>query len=277
MFRLTIRGRDEQVVWEGEGELHLDPGPRSAGLPARVILRQQEVRPTEVRSRELDLTAFLREVASHYTVRYLAPDFPWSRDADPLALPEPPRPDRMVLDLDYPAQGLGWLADVLNQPFETPEERRARNEEFESRMRRIGQGSLALGVLQSMAPDFQRLALAQDRYRQASLLSEEEIHRLYADMVRTPEDWRRALGFDSSDPPPLDPSWIGAAGDFGDTFPDVLERIQARSAEHEEAITSARSAFPYDPLGYGRIYPGDAGTSRWTPPEDPDEKIRSCP
>lgn len=52
---------------------------------------------------------------------------------------------------------------------------------------------------------------------------------------------------------------------------------RAAFERNEEAITSARSEFPYDPLAYGRIYPGDAGTSRWTPPEDPDEKIRSCP
>lgn len=102
-----------------------------------------------------------------------------------------------------------------------------------------------------------------------------EIQRLYNSEITSQEQFLH--GFWDTEPPPFDPSRIGAAGDFGDTFPDVLERIRARSAEHEEAITSARSEFPYDPLDYGRIYPGDTGTSRWTPPEDPDEKIRSCP
>jgi hypothetical protein len=48
-------------------------------------------------------------------------------------------------------------------------------------------------------------------------------------------------------------------------------------AEYDELISSTRAEFPHDPLEYGRVYPGDAGTSRWTPPEDPDEVIPSCP
>lgn len=50
---------------------------------------------------------------------------------------------------------------------------------------------------------------------------------------------------------------------------------RAAFERNEQVIESARSEFPYDPLGYGRVYP--AGPSRWTPPDDPDEKIRSCP
>jgi hypothetical protein len=112
-------------------------------------------------------------------------------------------------------------------------------------------------------------------YESRPALTQEEIQRVYDEAVVPREQFLH--DFWGTEPSPFDPSRIGAAGDFGGTFPDVLERILARSAEHEEAITSARSEFPYDPLDYGRIYPGDTGTSRWTPPEDPDEKIRSCP
>jgi hypothetical protein len=57
----------------------------------------------------------------------------------------------------------------------------------------------------------------------------------------------------------------------------TLDTAVSRSAEHERILEEARAEFPHDPLDYGRVYPGDQGTSHWTPPDDPDEKIRSCP
>lgn len=45
--------------------------------------------------------------------------------------------------------------------------------------------------------------------------------------------------------------------------------------EYDELIRSARETFPYDPYDYGRIHP--SGPSSWTPPDDPDEVIPSCP
>jgi hypothetical protein len=344
--RLTVRGEGEEVVYDGPGELRITPDPMAPGSPGRIAIYQEEVRPTEVRSRELDITEFVRAVPAEYTVEYGAPDvhLVWDADPDPLsiALPDSPRASRGVLEIGYPAGALAWLGEQLRQSFETPDERRARHEArraaFRENMRTATSGAFgAAALMQVMHPDMARaaalledlqnrfraaegpLARLADRFQQAEgghevavpdyeatvqfsaqdvrasmarlrdqyvnrdralyesrpALTQEEIQRVYDGAVVPQEQFLH--GFWDTEPPPFDPSRIGAAGDFGDTFPDVLESIRARSAEHEEAITSARSEFPYDPLDYGRIYPGDTGTSRWTPPEDPDEKIRSCP
>lgn len=357
MPRLTVRGEGGEIVYDGEGSLVITPDPMASGRPARIALHQEEVRPGEVRGRELDITEFMRLAPADYTVEYDAPDIPLF-DPDPdsalmVPIPDPPRVSRWTLNIEYPADLLGWLGDTLRQSFETPEERRARNESrqaaFRERVQALSQGTFgAIGIMQIMQPDLARAAAAMEDFQARSEAARGTSDRL-ADLLRqadenipqgghevTVPDYEDAVSFSAQDvrasmarlrdlyinrdrsfdrslyesrlaprltqeeiqriydgvviprgqflhdfwgtePSPFDPSQIGAAGDFGDTFPDVLENIRARSAEHEEAITSARSEFPYDPLQYGRIYPGDTGTSRWTPPEDPDEKIRSCP
>lgn len=351
MLRLTVRGEGGEIVYDGQGELRITPDPLAPGSPGRIAIYQEEVRPTEVRGRELDITEFVRAVPAEYSAEYGAPDVHpiWDADPDPmsLAIPDPPCASRWVLDIASPAGALAWLGDMLRQSFETPDERRARHEAFQEIMRTARRGAFgAAGIMQVMHPDLTRTTAAmedlQNRFRAAEgasarladllrqadesvpqgghevvvsdyedavrfssadvrasmarlrdryanrdrsferalyesrpALTQEEIQRVYDEAVVPQEQFLH--DFWSTELPPFDPSRIGAAGDFGDTFPDVLESIRARSAEHEEAITSARSEFPYDPLHYGRIYPGDVGTSRWTPPEDPDEKIRSCP
>lgn len=45
--------------------------------------------------------------------------------------------------------------------------------------------------------------------------------------------------------------------------------------DQDRLMKETRSEFPHDPYQYGRYNP--EGPSRWTPPEDPDEKVRSCP
>lgn len=67
--------------------------------------------------------------------------------------------------------------------------------------------------------------------------------------------------------------YVNAA--YGD--PTAIQALLSEGPrpENDELIASTRAEFPYDPYRYGRVYP--EGPSRWTPPEDPDERIPSCP
>ncbi len=343
MPRLKILGEGGEVVYDGEGELRLTPDP-AEGTLGRVSVYQEEVRPTERRCRNIDITEFLRTLQVPYNVHYDAPEIAlvWDWDVDPLSVPVPPLPNQVTLSIQYPAGALSWLGNTLRQSHETPDERRARYEAAERRIREQG----VTGVMRQIQPDITRLRDAMDNLASLPILSgsvwsamvqaaeaenlraqqraagghEVCVRDYEADSVQfSAQDVRDAMnrlrdqyilrdvgdtgpygsyaGYGiapraesglvqsrpfpddiwATEPSPFDRLVADEVTDSGSTFHEALERIMARSIEHEAAITSARDAFPHDPYDYGRIYPGDTGTSRWTPPEDPDEKIRSCP
>lgn len=246
MPRLIIQGRDNEVVYDGEGELRVEPGPAGSRFPGRVSIRQEGIRPTERRGREMDITGFMQLASGEYTVQYRVPPpvFHWDPETTVSSVPQD-YVDTVVLRVDYPAGGLRWLGDVLRQPFETAEERRARHEEQE------------------------RQRVAERERTLPSPVVEGYAEALRAEMLRwrpTRDQIAEAFGFDLAD--------LRVPADVPD-FPDVLARIQDRQTEHEQVIASARAEFPHDPYDYGRIYPH--GPSHWTPPDDPDERIPSCP
>jgi hypothetical protein len=295
--RLKILGEGGEVIYNGQGELRLRPDPLAQGTLGQISIYQEEVRLTEVRGRDIDITEFLRMLQVPYNVHYDAPEISlvWDPDPNPLSVPVPSPPDQVTLSIQYPAEALAWLGNTLRQSFEAEGERRARYESIRDWMRDIqpditrlreAMESLArLPLLSGIQSALTQAAEAENQQAQQRAAGGHEIcvrdydaeqeviraHHGYGIAPRlTPGDLQRlSFGFD--------PSLIDEAEDSGSSFHEVLEIIPARSAEHETAITSARDAFPHDPLDYGRIYPGDVGTSRWTPPEDPDEKIRSCP
>lgn len=99
---------------------------------------------------------------------------------------------------------------------------------------------------------------AMDRMRQRYLDSRE---------VREPDRYDRGM----IDLEAVQAAFSNAAARAGEglsAFADVFR-------DQDRLMKETRSEFPYDPYQYGLYNP--EGPSRWTPPEDPDEKVRSCP
>jgi hypothetical protein len=250
MPMIRITGEGGELVYEGEGELVMDQGV----LGRRVALRQEQRLGGEVRGRELDLTEFLQAVPPSWSVHRRStpmPVFDFSLDPPSMSIGIP----ELVTELrvDFPAGSLGWLRRVLEEPMETPEERSARHEQRAERLRTQIM-PLDFGPVE---PAIQEAVRSFDALR-AALQTEGERRAHQALIARTMGIPQRTLYSE-------------------DELRDVLDMTVVRSAEHDRIIAETEAEFPHDPLGYGRVYPGDAGTSRWTPPADPNEKIRSCP
>jgi len=271
--RLIIRAAGGEVVYEGEGEIQLS-SDYSFGEPdrPRIEIHRQERRGDEMRGMVLDITEFLRTLSPDYSIQ-----------RNPLAVPVPqPLRGTTQLSLSLPAGSLGWLRQALAAPLDTPEERAERAQRREAAMR----------LYQRQVQPVSQAHIAEAFGLPGEVVfSQDDVNRA------TPQVGGYGIGRDhgldellgywrgrarAALPAPL-MSFREALESFGRSAELAqqgiasLAEIQRRSAEHEEVIRSAEAELPYDPLGYGRIYPGDAGTSRWTPPEDPDEKIRSCP
>lgn len=295
MPMIRISRMNGQLVWEGEGELVLGPRP---GQPTNlladgVIIRQEERRDGEVRSRQLAITGLMQTTPAEYRISYASPpptvSFDPSGDAWVLGLPEPPPVQLYELRAEFPPGMAEWLHRALEAPLETPEERRTRERALhEARLAAWRDPGVPVSeLMQSGAPpragitfddirdDLRRHRRPEptmaelDRWAEENQREREEAEdrwglarALYENQARllTPADVAEAFG--------LDPELVSGPAD------EVLRR---QRAEQDELITSTRAEFPHDPYDYGRIYPGDRGTSRWTPPADPNEKIRSCP
>jgi len=96
--------------------------------------------------------------------------------------------------------------------------------------------------------------------------------RIEFESVPVPEAHRRVVNGPLSRAAQFRQYVNAACGDLGAVQALLCEGPRP---EHDELITSTRAEFPYDPYGYGEACP--EGPSRWTPPEDPDERIPSCP
>jgi hypothetical protein len=256
---ICIIGSDRQQVYAGEGELI----EHRNALGSRIEIRQTQRVGAERRGRSLDLTEFLNAISPGWSARRVVrpvPVFDFSLDPPTMAVPTPEDHEVITeLRLDLPADSLSWLKDVLEQGFETAEERNARHEARAEAM-----------IQEQMAPAVQNAAQGimtfQEALRQVAsapvlerMLSMEDRRRRYRSAVAAAFGLPEEIVYSDDD--------VRATLDISVT----------RSAEHDRIIAEARAEFPHDPLDYGRVYPGDNGTSRWTPPADPDEKIRSCP
>jgi len=259
---IRITDMDGQLVWRGTGTVRIESSPLG---PCRVEVTQRSARPDgALLSRALALPAEPGGGVHDWTVEYdvPVPDV-YSADCGEYEIPFPQVQEcAWTLRMDAPEGLLRYLAEQLSQPVETPQEREERL--AERARRNIWPDRYA--ALRDQDSRLSGEAIRPDRYAalrdQASRLSGEAIRPELAEALelmgasaRSAESIRASLGGLMGVPPELTGSY---------------ER-------NEQAITSAREAFPYDPLDYGRVYPGNAGTSRWTPPADPDEKVRSCP
>jgi hypothetical protein len=266
VIRITRMGGE--LVYEGEGELVLDPDPFAPGRQGHLAIRQERRRDGEVLSRQLDITELMTQTGASYTSRVYFPpvslSFDFSTDPPTAAILEPPQAVT-ELRVEGEAPWLDWLRNVLEEPVETPEERQERNEQYaEARRRAMMDARMPLEEIRAQLglPEHDLLQMA---------------HRaVEADIER---NRRVALG-ESPDPGGLRQGLEAMAENLRRAVAeayDLPESVLGPDPAHDELIESARSEFPHDPYQYGRIYPGDSGASRWTPPEDPDEKIRSCP
>lgn len=256
MPMIRISRMNGQLVWEGEGELV--QGPR-AGHPTNLLadgvaIRQEARWDGEVRSRQIDISELVREVPAEYRINYYAPPLPtigWDPSGDAWAFNIPvPEPVQLYeLRAEFRPGMAEWLRRTLDEPLETPEERNTRE-----RVRHEA-----------------RLAAWRDPRVPVSELMQSGARSLYENQVRgsTPADV--AEMFD------LDPEVLVRVAEAARRAGEGIHALAEAFQRNEEAITSTRAEFPHDPYDYGRIYPGDRGTSRWTPPADPNEKIRSCP
>jgi hypothetical protein len=231
------------LVYEGEGELILGPGPdRPTNLLADGVAIRQEQRQEdgEIRVRQIDISGLLEGVRAEYRINYAPSTVVWEQDRDPLRIPDPPRVRLYELRAEFPMSMGAWLRSVLERSFETPQERRTREEAWSEALRSAD----GYGIVPRAEITFDDIRDGLRRHRRPEPTMAEAL-------AQVAESARRA----------------------GEGLSSLAEAFQ----RNEEAITSTRAEFPHDPLQYGRIYPGDAGASRWTPPADPDEKIRSCP
>lgn len=256
MPMIRITRLDGELMYEGEGELVVSPGPDN-GPPDMVAIRQEERRDGEVRARQLDISGLVLEPSARAEYRMVYGPTPPTVSFDPsgdawvFSIPDPQPVRHWELRADLPEGAFEYIRRALEEPLETPDERRAREE---ARAEAIRSAWLAPGPFEAeLSPVSYRGLICQAFGVDPSLVqSAEEAQIDFSTFLAQMAEARERAGLGLS---------------------SLAEAFQ----RNEEAITSARAEFPHDPLDYGRIYPGDRGTSRWTPPEDPNEKIRSCP
>lgn len=284
MSRIRITSLpDGALVYEGEGELVLGPrlGHPTNLLADGVAIRQEERRDGEVRSRQIDITSLVREVPAEYRVNYYAPPLPtvgWdpSGDAWEFNIPVPEPVQLYELRAEFQPGVAQGLRDALERSFETPEERNTRERAWhEARLAAWRNPRVSVNeLMQGGAVPRDRITfddirddLRRRRQPEPTMWDLWQAHR--DDQLRMRLYDRPVTPADVAEMFDLDPELTGSAAS--------AEEMRRRREEQDELITSTRAEFPHDPYDYGRIYPGNQGTSRWTPPDDPNEKIRSCP
>jgi hypothetical protein len=303
---IHILDQNGRTVYEGEGEL---VEYRSA-LGHQIEIRQEQRVGNESRGRRLDIVGFLNAISpdwsAHRVVRPV-PVLDFNLDPPVMEVPIPQDGEVITeLRLSCSADNLRWLADILNQSFETPEERRtvheARRELYRSFDFGIMSGPEArreLGLEAILEVDRSQQnridwAALRERVREAgdamSGLSrvaqgcgflgqamQQAIEAEAEEASFTAADARAAMDQVRENHRALQSC---APEDFRAYVREaygIPAGLIGPDPAHDELIESTLSEFPYDPYQYGRIRPGPEGTSRWTPPEDPEEKIRSCP
>lgn len=252
-----IRDGSGTCIWSGPGRVRVTG---RTGLPCHLAIEQTAQRGGQCIGRALDLGDLVDQYLVDWTVEYDVPQ--WTADPGDVTVEFPAfSENRWILRIDAPRAVLDHIARQLAEPLLTDAERQLQREAHEQHRRWEEEVLRAYAISDSLispAEALARLSVSAERagiaVRSAASAVSGFIDRAADEQAR--RDRARTEGLVRPDGSP----------DWGAAF-----------QRNEEAIDSALEAFPYDPLQYGRIYPGNAGTSRWTPPDDPDEKIRSCP
>ena len=272
--RIRVVGREDEVVYEGPGEIivGLDPADDSP-LGRNIVLR---IHDGDYHA-QVDLTGLSEGAEWRYVLD--PPEVGWDPEPDPSRVPEP-GPPTALLRLDIPPGGARALREHLYQgypdrqpqlgPMTFRDALEYASADLGELTPREADRIIAAGpngahgewlrILSSRTPAArQRLIETMER----DLFLEGERHagrgracaELYEQGLMREESVREAFSRLATGPEQEEYVWAFAA--------------------REELIRSTRSEFPYDPWGYGRLHP--AGPSRWTPPEDPNEVTPSCP
>ena len=265
--RLKVTGENGTVIFEGEGEvvLGLDPAVSGPGaLTQTAVLRIHDGNYHA----QLDLTGLVSTTPHTWTRTYDTPEMDWDPCPDPLRLPDPPRVLETCLEIDISPEFALALRRELYRGHPDHQDRP------QSTFRDL------LGSV-TRSPDYEYLTLGEeDRIVSAGPDWFQELRRVLA--TRTPAARQRIierLVEDSSPDFRFEQSALEELYGRGVMTPQAF-REQANLPDRtyearEELIRSTRAEFPHDPYDYGRRHP--EGPSRWTPPEDPEEVIPSCP
>ena len=289
MPQLTVYDMHSEIVWQGDADVQLNPPcPPDRGWTDVTIRQEGEDRNVRfIHVGELFDPALVSWDLSAPVARIVEPDpQDWDDALTPMLRAE--IVGRWNLHIDLPAGALERLRVLLDEPVQSPDTRR-RLGELRARAYRsldldhIAQALHAGAIDQDQADRLRTMHTMQSgaytagqfqRFRERMTEAQSQVVRVGQHMHEMLEAFRSTMpasevrasfGFDPSGPYE------------GTVCMDALRQIRERVTEHDEVIASTRAEFPHDPLGYGRIYPGNEGTSRWTPPDDPDEVIRSCP
>lgn len=252
MSRIKITGPGGLVIYDGEGALEWNPHGSGPGLPAAVLRAE-----VPGGGACLDMTEVCRAFpyrVSDYTDTQEVISRPFTTGV--------PGPSHTEVELDIPEALASHLRGELFRHLVRVNPRegwrlyaRALFSEPDPVVAETGEALRRVG---------EAAEEASWSLRALHHFSEEEALDLYQRCVLGEEEVREQSG------PPADVADM-MTDDAGQILPDW----RARYAAHEEAIRSTRALFPRDPYDYGRIHP--SGPSRWTPPEDPDEEVPSCP
>jgi hypothetical protein len=251
---ICIKGKSGRTVWESEGRM----------LPAFLRPGQAILEVTrDGVTAQVDLTNLLMAVPCRWQYTYPTPvaGIDLADPDSPVAVDLPPDPVRTEIILDMEDATAESLRHSLERSF--PASFRPDLAEDESRRLRDGYWGTVRDLLR-IEPEPRRSAepTAAEVDRIVSLYGDDpdEAQRLYERGMMPPEDVRILTGFAQS--------CMDAADAFRRMAPGPVQA-------YDDLIASTRAEFPHDPYGYGRIHP--QGPSRWTPPEDPDEEVPSCP
>jgi len=290
--------RGEQV-WQGEGELVRE----RSGFLDRTVIRQTVRTATERRSRDLDLSGFLTVFPADVAVEFDIPPLRWTEPtAEEMAqVPDLPGVKEIILRIQAPGSALSFIAQALDAPIETDDERRAREVARTEEMRRMHEEQVRLfqdaryssewhaerTAFTGGPIDFRDVLPSRDEMRETFSGGPIEARDGYGIAPRS--EW-------SSEYQGLFRAAFQEAGVSLDQYrydadalmqgrdrlyesavrdAETLRALNDLAEQHEEAIRSTKAEFPYDRYDYGRINP--EGPSRWTPPDDPDEKVSRCP
>lgn len=254
---ICLKDKSGRTVWESEGRmLPASTHPMSAILEAT----------RDGVTAQVDLTNLLMAVPHRWVQTYPEPvqvrlGMDLADPDSPVAVDLPPEPVRTEIILDMEDEAAEFLRRSMEGSF--PASFRPDLSEDESRRLRDGYGEtirelfqIEMGSRGPVEPTAAEAARIVSRYGD----DPDEAQRLYERGVMPPEDVEILERFARS--------CMDAAESFSRMAPGPVQA-------YDDLIASTRAEFPHDPYDYGRLHP--QGPSRWTPPEDPDEEVPSCP
>ncbi len=166
MIRIT--GRDDTVIYEGEGEVVVGLDGALNGVPAGVVVLRMADGDFMA---QLEITGLLQSTPHTWTQHYEDVPVFLEQDTDPARLPDPPRIIRTVLDIDIEPETALQLQQMIDRGYrrDSRRYRRLRDSLMEETAQRLYEsGSLppedvrALAGFEELEAEIRRRAPAGD-------------------------------------------------------------------------------------------------------------------